>query len=161
MKAKGAILEPAYEVSVDPMHCRKTCRRCAGPLFDGSQQETFPIAGIGSMHLHCARIHCQEHNMTLEQATPICKHWRSRGCCIYEVCQHQIPDNKLQLCNTWIILRLCSQATHIPSVCSGCTTHCRTPVFTSTHQRQRGSHGSSHRSPLVLKLLHGPVHGGH
>ena len=36
------------------------------------------------MHNRCAQSYCQQHGLTLEQATPICKHWRYRGFCIYE-----------------------------------------------------------------------------
>ena len=42
------------------------------------------MSGIGTMHDSCALSYCQQHGLTLEQATPICKHWRSRGFCIYE-----------------------------------------------------------------------------
>ena len=37
------------------------------------------------MHLACAREYCQEQGITLEDAVPICKHWRLKGQCIYEV----------------------------------------------------------------------------
>jgi hypothetical protein len=65
-------------------YLRKTCRRCAGALFTEDDEKTFPVAGIGTMHRQCALDHCLEQDLTLEEATPVCKHWRTRGYCIYE-----------------------------------------------------------------------------
>ena len=67
----------------------KTCRRCSEPLPGESSQWaaglTFPVAGLGTMHIQCARVHCIEQGITLLQATPVCKHWLTRGHCIFQV----------------------------------------------------------------------------
>ena len=43
------------------------------------------MAGIGIMHLECARQYCSLQGIELEEAVPICKHWRLKGHCIYQV----------------------------------------------------------------------------
>ncbi|BDA45808.1 hypothetical protein COCOBI_07-5950 [Coccomyxa sp. Obi] len=70
----------------------KTCRHCGQPLFADGEEESFPVSGVGTMHNRCAQSYCQQHGLTLEQATPICKHWRYRGFCIYEgTCFYKHP----------------------------------------------------------------------
>lgn len=79
------MIGPSIGVNAVPdVLSRKTCRRCFGALFEGNDSETFPVAGIGTMHKQCALDHCQENDMTLQQAIPVCKHWRTRGYCIYQ-----------------------------------------------------------------------------
>ena len=76
---------PTGTCQADEFRLRKTCRRCRKPLYEDEQHEHFPIAGVGVMHLGCAQEYCQEQGITLEDAVPICKHWRLKGHCIYEV----------------------------------------------------------------------------
>ena len=76
---------PSGTSQADAVRLRKTCRRCRQPLYDNGTNEHFPVAGIGVMHLECARAYCSESGITLEEAVPICKHWRLKGHCIYQV----------------------------------------------------------------------------
>ena len=83
-------MEPVA-IQAPPQRARqrvKTCRRCAEPLpgdcHDWSAGITFPVAGIGSMHIACAEAHCLQQGISLEHATPVCKHWTMRGFCIYQ-----------------------------------------------------------------------------
>ena len=76
---------PTGTWQADDFRLRKTCRKCRQPLYGDGHSGHFPIAGVGVMHLGCAREYCQGQGITLEDAVPICKHWRFKGLCIYEV----------------------------------------------------------------------------
>ena len=76
---------PSGTAQAEEIKLRKTCRGCKQRLYDGGQDEHFPVAGIGIMHIECARRFCSEKGMELNDAVPICKHWHLKGHCIYQV----------------------------------------------------------------------------
>ena len=76
---------PSGTAQAEQIKLRKTCRGCKQPLYGGCQDGDFAVAGIGIMHLECARRYCSQQGMELEDAVPICKHWHLKGHCIYQV----------------------------------------------------------------------------
>ena len=76
---------PSGTAQAEQIKLRKTCRGCKQPLYGSCQDEEFAVAGIGIMHLECARQYCSQQGMELEDAVPICKHWHLKGHCIYQV----------------------------------------------------------------------------
>ena len=77
---------PSGTALAEDIKLRKSCRGCKQPLYNGGQDDHFPVAGIGIMHLRCAKQYCLEQGIALDEAVPICKHWRLKGHCIYQVC---------------------------------------------------------------------------
>jgi hypothetical protein len=84
------------------MERMKTCRRCSEPLPGDchlwTAGLTFPVKGIGSMHMRCALAHCEHEGITLAEATPICKHWTKRGFCLYQASYRPFCGPECMLC---------------------------------------------------------------
>ena len=76
---------PSGTAQAEQIKLRKTCRGCKQPLYGAAQDEDFAVAGVGIMHLECAKRYCLQQGMALEDAVPICKHWHLKGLCIYQV----------------------------------------------------------------------------